>query len=147
MVAFTIHEMPDPPTERLDRADALVFVKEGFSWTAAAYAPVWLLAGGMWIVFAVYAVAAALLFALYSQFDLAKQIVPWAFVALHLLVGLEGDSIKRWTLGIAGWKELGAVTGRNQDECERSFYDAWLPSQPVITPRAPDAPTLGKSTI
>ena len=29
---------------------------------------------------------------------------------------------------------LGAVSGRNLDECERRFFDGWLPSQPVIAP-------------
>ena len=147
MVAFTIHEMPDPPTERLDRADAHVFVKEGFSWTATLFAPVWLLMGSMWIAFAAYCAVVGLLVAASWQFEVVEQFLPWALVAIHFLIGLEGDSIRRWTLRVAGWRDLGAVTGRTPDECERNFYDAWLPTQPHIAARNPDAPTLGRSVI
>jgi hypothetical protein len=30
---------------------------------------------------------------------------------------------------------LGSVTGRNAAECERRFFETWLPSQPIIAPR------------
>src|SRR5688500_11268203 len=44
MSVYTIHEPPDPPADRLDRADSHVFVKEGFTWTAALFTPFWLIA-------------------------------------------------------------------------------------------------------
>ena len=43
MLTFTVHEPPSPPPDRLERAESLVFVKDGFSWTAALFGPVWLL--------------------------------------------------------------------------------------------------------
>ena len=37
------------PADRLDRAERLVFVKDGFSWLAACCPPLWLLANGLWL--------------------------------------------------------------------------------------------------
>ena len=39
MLTFTVHEPPNPPADRIERADKLVFVKDGFSWMAALFAP------------------------------------------------------------------------------------------------------------
>ena len=30
---------------------------------------------------------------------------------------------------------LGSVSGRTVDECERRFFDGWLPSQPILSAR------------
>ena len=48
MRTYTIHERPDPPADRVDRAESLVFVKDGFSWVAALFAPLWLLVHRLW---------------------------------------------------------------------------------------------------
>lgn len=143
MKAFTIHQPPDPPAERIDRADSLVFVKEGMSWAALLFAPFWLLVNQLWLAFAGYVVIAALLLAGGTALGIGNELIGWGFAALHLLIGLEADSIWRWSLTRAGWRELGAVTGRTQDDCERTFFDAWLPLQPAIAPRKTDDPGLG----
>jgi hypothetical protein len=57
-----------------------------------------------------------------------------AAVAINILIGFEADTLRRWAMGRRGWRTLGAVTGKNADECERRFFEAWLPSQPIITP-------------
>jgi hypothetical protein len=38
---------------------------------------------------------------------------------------------------------LGAVTGRTLAECERRFFEAWLPAQPILTPATPSRPAAG----
>jgi hypothetical protein len=55
------------------------------------------------------------------------------------LLAFEGDSLRRWALARRGWRMLGASNGRNRAECERRFFEAWLPTQPVIQARAPEA--------
>ena len=48
MLTFTVHEPPNPPADRVDRAEGLVFIKDGFSWFAALFAPLWLLVHRLW---------------------------------------------------------------------------------------------------
>ena len=48
MRTYTIHERPDPAADRVDRAEGLVFIKDGFSWAAALFAPLWLIVHRLW---------------------------------------------------------------------------------------------------
>src|SRR5262245_20531570 len=131
MQTYTVHEPPHPPAERIDRAASLVFIKDGFSWVAALFAPFWLIAHRLWWPLLAYIV-------LSGVFEIVRWVgvldsgwVTMAVVALHLLIGFEADTLRRWALERRGWRTLGSVLGRNYAECERRFFDAWLPEQPV----------------
>ncbi len=143
MLTFTVHEPPDPPADRVDRAESLVFIKDGFSWAAALFAPIWLIAHRLW-----WPLIGFIL--LSGSFDVIKRVsdidARWtglAIVTLSLLVGFEADTLRRWSLERRGWRMLGSVTGKNAAECERRFFESWLPSQPIIAPRAESKPPSG----
>jgi hypothetical protein len=141
MLTFTVHEPPDPPADRVDRAERLAFVRDGFSWSAALLTPIWMLAHRLWWPFAGY-LAAETLLAMLARSDLIDP--GWASVAglaLGLVVGFEADSLRRWSLKRRGWSTIGAVSGRNAEDCERRWFDIWLPTQPILAQRA--APTGG----
>jgi hypothetical protein len=137
MYTFTVHEAANPPADRIDRAEGLAFVRDGFSWSAALFTPIWLLAYRLWWPPLGYLAAGVLI-------DLARQSgvfhtgwISLAWAALHLVIGFEADTLRRWSLAQRGWVTLGAVSGRNAEDCERRFFDMWLPTQPVLAP-APD---------
>ena len=131
MLTFTVHESPSPPADRIDRAEGLVFVPDGFSWSAAFLAPLWMLAHRLWLPLLGYVVLAALVELVRESGAVAYGWTTIAAVALNLLVGFEADTLRRWSLARRGWVTLGSVSGRNRQECERRFFDMWLPSQPV----------------
>jgi Protein of unknown function (DUF2628) len=132
MITVTVHEPPSPPADRLDRAERLEFVKDGYNWVAAAWPPFWMLGQKLWWAFTAYlAIAAAITFGL-AALGVSPTVVGLLFLALHLLIGLEADSIVRWNLDRTGWQVVGTVVGRNLAECERRFFDDWLPQQPII---------------
>ena len=134
MLTFTVHESPSPPADRIDRAEGLVFVPDGFSWSAAFLAPLWMLAHRLWLPLLGYVVAAVLIELVRESDMVASGWATIAAVALNLLVGFEADTLRRWSLARRGWVTLGSVSGRNREDCERRFFDMWLPSQPVLTP-------------
>jgi hypothetical protein len=132
VLAFTVHEPPNPPADRVERAERLVFVKDGFSFAALLFGPLWLLFNRMWAALLAYLVVAL---ALGTLLELLKVPSVWASltgIALNLIVALEADSIRRWTLGRRGWQLIGSVVGRSTAECERRFFETWLPAQPVL---------------
>jgi hypothetical protein len=145
MLTFTVHEPPNPPADRVDRAESLVFIKDGFSWLAALFAPIWLIAHRLWWPLLGFIV-------LSGSFDMIKRVsgidARWtalAILALNLLVGFEADTLRRWSLERRGWRMLGSVTGKSAAECERRFFETWLPSQPIIAPRTePGSPSGGR---
>jgi Protein of unknown function (DUF2628) len=140
MITFTVHEPPDPPADRIDRAESLVFIKDGFSWVAAIFAPIWLIAYRLWWPLLGVVVLMACFELVKRMTDVDQRWVGLAGLALNLMIGFEADSLRRWALERRGWRMLGSVTGKTAAECERRFFETWLPSQPIIAPRA-DPPT------
>lgn len=136
MITFSVHEPPNAPADRLDRAEALVFVREGFHWSAAFFAPLWMLLNRLWLALVLYVVGLGALGVALHLLGVHSRWIALAMVGVHLVIGFEAASLKRWTLGRGGWHELGSVAGGSADECERRFFEAWLPEQPFIAPRS-----------
>ena len=57
MKVYTVHEPQAPASDRLDRAENLSFVGDGFHWTAALFAPLVLIGQQLWLGVAIYAAA------------------------------------------------------------------------------------------
>lgn len=147
VLAFTVHEPPNPPADRVKRAEQLVFVKDGFSLAALLFGPLWLLFNRMWAALLAYLVVAI---ALGTVLELLKVPSLWASLAgfaLNLLLALEADSIRRWTLARRGWRFIGSVVGRNTAECERRFFETWLPAQPDSRQDPPAARSTPPGTM
>jgi hypothetical protein len=136
MQSYTVHEPPGGPADRVERAERLVFVKDGFSFVAMLFTPFWMLANRLWLALLVYIVALVGLELVVWASGMGQQAAGWIMVALHVLVGFESDAIRRWSLARRGYKLIGSVTGRSWDECERRFLTAWLAAQPFVAPKA-----------
>ena len=143
MRTYTIHERPDPAADRVDRAEALVFVKDGFSWAAALFAPLWLIVHRLWWPLLGYVVLSAALQLPQLLFTFDSRWLGLAVLALHLLIGLEADTLRRWALERRGWRTVGTVSGKTAAECERRFFDAWLPAQPILAATTQSRPSGG----
>jgi Protein of unknown function (DUF2628) len=143
MHTYTVHEPHDGPADRFERGEALVFVRDGFSLTAAVLTPFWMIANGLWLALLAYlAVLVGIELAVWLL-GIGQQAGSWILVALHLLVGFESDEIRRWTLARRGYDLVGSVSGRNLDECERRFVEAWLQERPYAGSRPPLPPPPG----
>ncbi|MBZ0209341.1 MAG: DUF2628 domain-containing protein [Hyphomicrobium sp.] len=144
MVIYSVHEPPNVSADRLESAEQLVFVKDGFSWFAAALPPIWLLMKRMWLEFAIYVGATGLLvWALTAAgaADLANAIL----LAAQIVFGFEAGALYSAALERRGWHLVGTVAGRNSEDCERRFLEVWLPTRTEI-PRlgsGPAAPVAG----
>lgn len=134
MRVYTVHESRNPPSDREDRAEALRFVRDGFSWPAALFTPLWLLMRGFWLALIIYLVVATALGLAFWTLGIDEQIQFLIMLAFHVLIGFEADTIERWTLNRRGWEQIATVSGRDVVECERRFFDAWLPDQPMLRP-------------
>ena len=133
MIVYTVHEPPAPPSDRLERAAALEFICDGFSPVAAVLAPLWLAAHRVWLALAGYLAA---LLVLGAVTYVAGVDLRWALLllgAIHLGVGFEAASLRRWAMEGRGWMLLGTVAGRTTEDCERRFFDDWLPGKPFLS--------------
>ncbi len=133
MKTYTVHEPPQQPADRLDRAGSLVFVRDGFSWSAFLLTILWALANRLWLVLAGYVATVLAIYFGLDLLDLEKTAaMPIAFASLQLAIGFEAASLKRAELRFWGWEFLGSVNGASREDCERRFFELWLPMQPLI---------------
>ena len=144
MITYTVHEPPEAPADRLDRAESLAFIKEGFSIWAAVFTPFWMLANKLWLALAFYLSALTLLQVGFWALGFGQRPIAYAMAALHLIIGYEADTLRRWTLDRQGWRMLGSVNGRNSEDCERRFFEQWLPGQPYIRAKSLTESTLAR---
>jgi hypothetical protein len=141
MATYSVFEPPSRNGVRA--ADRIAFIRDGFSWGAFFLGPLWMLWRRLWLVFIGIA---ALLVAVEIGMQLAT--VPFgarAVVAflIALLLGLEGASLRRWTLRRRGWSDHGIVIAGDREAAERRFFDAWAqgrtaantPSRPAVAVR------------
>jgi hypothetical protein len=76
----------------------------------------------------------------------------FAGVMLALLVGIEAGTLRRFTLGRRGWKNLGVIVADSREAAERRFFDSWVRGEtlaPLDPERAamprPAAPPTGQA--
>jgi len=132
VVTYTVHEPPHAGSDRVDRGVDLEFVKDGFSWLTAICPPLGLLANGLWLFTIAYLVGAVLLAWALAALKLGPQMTGFVFLLINIYLGFEVSTLKRWMLERTGWQALGVVTGKSIAECERRFFESWLPAQPII---------------
>lgn len=120
------------PADRIDRAEQLVFIGDGFSWLAAELPPAMLIAHKLWVGLAIYAAALAAIAVVFWSVGAAPGWIVLAVATLHVIFGFEFNELRRSSLDAKAWSNLGTVTGKSCGDCERRFLDTWLPRQPLI---------------
>jgi hypothetical protein len=125
MSVYTVHEAP-ARAGASSAAERFVFVRDGFSWWAFLFAPLWMLWHRMWLVFLGYAViSGGIEFAL-VRFGASRAAISLVGLVISLLVGLEASTLRRLTLHRRGWTNVGVVSGDKLEDAERRFFDAWV---------------------
>jgi Protein of unknown function (DUF2628) len=126
MSVYTVHEPPLRAGAAASDVEHFAFVRDGFSWWAFLFAPLWMLRHRMWLVFVCYAVISVGLATLVRIFGVPAVVLGLIGLLISLLVGLEAGTLRRFTLDGRGWKNLGVVSGDDREDAERRFFDAWL---------------------
>ena len=130
--SYTVHERPDAPLDRVDRAETLEFVKDGFRFGAFVLPLVWLATHRIWMGVLAYLAVVAAVFAVAAVVGLPPLVPALTLLAVHLNFGNEADEILRGHLISQGWSMVGQVTGTGPIDCERRFFDNWLPLVPLV---------------
>ena len=136
MTIYTVLAPPDRADWAGPEPDRFVFVKEGFCWPAFYITTPWLIWHRMWLVLLAYLVVTAAVLTLASR---VPSPVAWTVLVLFaVLVGLEANNLRRWTLERRGYRLVGIASGDRREEAEyRFFADRSSNAQP---PAREDAP-------
>lgn len=146
MSTYTVHESPQSDADRVDRGVELEFVKDGFSWLTAICPPLGFLANSLWLMAIAYLAGSALLGYVLQTLKVDPSVIGLIFLAINIYLGFEVSTLKRWMLDQKGWQTVGVVNGKSMAECERRFFESWLPEQPVITSDATNGMSSGRGS-
>ena len=108
MKLFTAHLHPAKPP---------VLVREGWSWWAFIFGPLWLLSHGAWIATALS--VAVLIACTYAP----PPLRPLLAFAVFWLLGLCGNDLRRWSLDLGRFRLAHVVAARNRDEAFLRLID------------------------
>ena len=88
-----------------------VLVREGFSWGALFFGPLWLLAHAAWIA---GLIALAVLVVICTAAP--PSLRPVLAFVLFVLLGLNGQDLRRWSLALGRFELVHVVAARNREE-------------------------------
>jgi hypothetical protein len=139
MSIYTVHEPPLRAGAAAPEPERGVFVRDGFSFWAFLFGPLWMLRHRMWLVLVLYLVVSLVLEGLLVVAGSSDALIATIGLLISLWVGLEAATLRRFTLRRRGWRDVGVVSGEDREAAERRFFDAWLqqgtqaPAQPVVS--------------
>jgi hypothetical protein len=142
MATFTLHLRRDARPGDPAALDKAELVKDAFSWGAFFFTALWFFAHRLWL-------AGLGIMAIIIAFNLALSVldVHWAAafaaqVLLSALIGLEANSLRRWTLTRRGLPAVDTVTAADRDEAEIRAFARWLQRSVPPAPSRNPAPVL-----
>jgi hypothetical protein len=146
MAVYTVHEPPPKRYEQASDPERFMFVRDGFSFWAFLFGPLWMLRHRMWLVLVGYVgVSAALeiVFRLLGTLGVAKFAIGFL---LSLLIGFEAATLQRFTLGRRRFANVGVIVADDMESAERRFFDVWVKSggaAPRVVPPSQQAAAAG----
>jgi hypothetical protein len=119
MPVYTVQAPADPLGE--PAFEKSVFLREGFSWPAFIFGIFWLLLHQLWATAAAWFVCLCVLTWLSLTYLSFGSFLVIA-LAIHLWLGLEGNTLLRNRLARQNYKFLGVVAATGLEAAERSFF-------------------------
>jgi hypothetical protein len=143
MAVYTVHEPPRRDDDPLAHTERFVFVRDGFSWPAFLFAPLWMVRHRLWLALILYLLVVFALSAATRVFGAGGWMLAISLL-VALLVGFEASTLRRYGLTRRRWNTVGVVVGDDLEAAERRFFDSWTAgrvSRPAPPPAAgPAAP-------
>ena len=126
MAAYTLHldanARPGEPAA-LERA---VVVRDGFSWWALIFQPLWFLRHGLWLAALVVTAAIAGLAVACALLNVTVGATLMAQFALALFFAHEANAVRAFTLTRRGRPAIDTVIADDRDSAEARLFERWL---------------------
>jgi hypothetical protein len=142
MSIYTVHEPPLRGAQAEPDPNGFIFVRDGFSFWAFLIPPLWMLRHRMWLALVIYIGIAVLLHVGLSAIGASSGVRFAASLILHLFIGFEAATLRRFTLRRRRWTNIGVVVGDDLEAAERRFFDTWARHAPRVPSVRPPAPAI-----
>lgn len=145
MSTYTVYEPPQSDADYINLGVEFEFVKDSFSWLTAICPPLGFLASGIWLMAVAHLAGAALLGYMLHALKVDPSWIDILFLITNIYLGFEVSALKQWMLDQKGWHMVGVVNGKSITECERRFFESWLPQQTSIASDVANGTPSGSS--
>jgi hypothetical protein len=126
MAVYTVHEPPQRRYETASDPARFVLVRDGFSFWAFLFGPLWMLCHRMWLVLLAY-IGAIIVVQLALHGVGASGGARFAVgILIGILIGIEAPTLRRFTLRRRKWTNVGTVVADNLETAEHRFFNAWV---------------------
>ncbi len=145
MVTYTLHVPEGTRPGDPDGLERAALVKDGFSWGAFIFTFLWFFVNRLWIAGLGVLVVLIAFAALLNVLDVHPLAATFAQLLLGILIGLEANSLKRWTYARRGRPPVAVVAATDREEAEEKAFSQWLAGHeaPRLAPSAPARPPAG----
>ena len=116
---YTAYEKPEAP----EPTDRVLLLKEGFTFWAFVFGPIWLLAKRQWLLFFAFIVIAALVRIGGGLLDVPMAAIAVAALFLHLMLGYHASDLRAWRLKRRGYRFAGVIAAESPMRAERRYYE------------------------
>jgi hypothetical protein len=143
---YSIYEPQHAAPDVAERADALVFVKEGFSWPALFVPVLWLIYQRMWIELILFTTLLVLVRWVFGNDDSGPMLLNLVGFGIVVLFAFEANDLLGAALERRGYRYAGVALGPDRQSAELSFFRSWIAAQ-QRGERAPKAATVPRAAV
>jgi Protein of unknown function (DUF2628) len=121
VATYTIHEA-EAAAGAADAGPRVEFVKDGFTWLGLLLPPVWFAWHRLWRELAIWlgaGLALSLFIGLIPGWD---GVIPWVWLAAAVIIGFEGNELRRAHLERNGYRETGNTAAQSLEDCELRYF-------------------------
>ena len=116
---YNVLEKPEAP----EPTDRVVLLKEGFTFWAFIFGPIWLLAKRQWVLFFGFIACAIGVRLLAGLFDLPVLTVAVVALFLHIMLGYHANDLRAWRLKRTGYRFAGVLAAESPMHAQRRYYE------------------------
>jgi hypothetical protein len=140
MAVYTVHQPPLKKYEAAPDPERFAFVRDGFSFWAFLFGPLWMIWRRLWVVLLLYVIVTTAVQVGLHMLGMPNAVKFAVGFLIALLVGFEAATLRRWTFWRRGWRNPGVVVGPDVETAERRFFDSWAThGAPRVSVAAPPA--------
>ena len=116
---YNVFEKP----EAAEPTDRVLLLKEGFTFWAFVFGPVWFLAKRLWVMFFGFLVMVALVRVTVGLLDLPMVTVIVAALFLHVMLGYHANDLRACALKRKGYRFAGVLAAESPMHAQRRYYE------------------------
>ncbi len=119
MQVYTVHMR----RQGLDPDKDIVFVREGFSWTAFAFTFLWAAYHRLWLMMVVTLSVLVLSGIALTQLGVSETVSAIVQICISTMIGFVANDARRFSLARGGFAELDVVVARDRTTAEQRYFD------------------------